>query len=46
MSSMIGAMPWELGVFSTSSGLMAGPITVTLENDELIDCSAISGGAR
>lgn len=44
VSSMIGAMPWELGVFSTSCGLMAGPIAVKLANDEVIDCTDMSGG--
>lgn len=38
------ATPWELGVLSTSKGLMAGSIYITTSEDQTIDCKLIDGG--
>lgn len=41
---ILEAKPWDLGVFSSSKGLLAGNIKLTLHDDDIIDCNAIAGG--
>lgn len=36
--------PWKMGVYSTSKGLMAGPVEIILADDSSIDCSTHSEG--
>lgn len=41
---ILEAKPWELGVFSSSKGILAGNIRLTLPDDDIIDCNAFAGG--
>lgn len=41
---ILEAKPWELGVFSSSKGLVVGNIKLTLPDDDIIDCNSIAGG--
>lgn len=41
---ILEASPWELGVFSSSKGLLAGNIRITLPDDDIVDCNSIAGG--
>lgn len=43
---MLEAKPWELGVFSSSKGLLAGNIRITLSDDDIIDCNLFAGGKK
>ena len=36
--SLLNVQVWELGILSTSKGLIAGDITITLEENEVINC--------
>jgi meiotic recombination protein SPO11 len=37
--TMLNVHTWELGVLSTSKGLIAGEIVITTEEDEVIECT-------
>ncbi|PSN56716.1 Meiotic recombination protein SPO11 [Blattella germanica] len=41
---LLQAPSWQLGVFATSKGLIAGPATLFLSNGQSIDCNASAGG--
>lgn len=41
---LLDAAPWELGVFSTSKGLIAGSLQINLSNGETVDYSLYPGG--
>uniref|UniRef100_A0A1B6LVR8 DNA topoisomerase (ATP-hydrolyzing) n=1 Tax=Graphocephala atropunctata TaxID=36148 RepID=A0A1B6LVR8_9HEMI len=40
---LLGASPWELRVFSTSKGLVAGDLVITTADKEVINCSRPRG---
>jgi meiotic recombination protein SPO11 len=40
---LLSTTPWELGVMSTSKGLVAGDLKIITVNDETIDCSTEGG---
>lgn len=44
ISCLLELEPWKMGVYSTSKGLIAGPIVIVLADDSLIDCSTHSEG--
>lgn len=41
---LLDASPWELGVLSTSKGLIAGPLQIHLPDDVVIDCGNDTNG--
>lgn len=41
---LLDATPWELGVLSTSKGLIAGPLEIYLPNNVVIDCNIDRNG--
>lgn len=41
---ILNARPWEMGVFSSSKGLIAGSIKLTLNDDTILDVGNIEGG--
>lgn len=41
---LLDAAPWELGVLSTSKGLIAGPLEIHLPNNSIIDCNIDRNG--
>lgn len=41
---LLDASPWELGVLSTSKGLIAGPLQIHLPDDVVIDCGIDRNG--
>lgn len=41
---VLDASPWELGVLSTSKGLIAGPLQIHLPNNVVIDCGIDRNG--
>lgn len=41
---LLDATPWELGVLSTSKGLIAGPLQIHLPDDVVIDCGIDRNG--
>lgn len=41
---LLDATPWELGVLSTSKGLIAGPLQIHLPDDVVIDCGIDKNG--
>lgn len=41
---LLDATPWELGVLSTSKGLIAGPLQIHLPDNVVIDCSIDRNG--
>lgn len=41
---ILNAKPWEIGIFSSSKGLIAGPIKLILNDDTVIDVGNIDGG--
>lgn len=41
---LLNAYPWEIGVLSSSKGLIAGSIKLTLNDDTIIDVGNINGG--
>lgn len=44
VSCILDATPWELGVLSTSKGLIAGPLQIQLPDNSVIDCSIDRNG--
>lgn len=40
----LDATPWELGVLSTSKGLIAGPLEIHLPDNVVIDCNIDKNG--
>ncbi|XP_046675751.1 meiotic recombination protein SPO11 isoform X2 [Homalodisca vitripennis] len=40
---LLGATPWELRVFSTSKGLVAGDLVITTADKEVVNCSKPRG---
>lgn len=43
--ALLDADPWELHVYNTSKGLIAGPIVLTLSDGQRIDCNGRWGTA-
>jgi meiotic recombination protein SPO11 len=43
---LLDASPWELGLMSTSKGLVAGSLTMTTDNNEAIRCDIVQGGVQ
>lgn len=43
---LLDATPWELGVLSTSKGLIAGPLEIHLPDNAIIDCSIDRNGMK
>lgn len=41
---ILDATPWELGVLSTSKGLIAGPLQIHLPDNVIVDCSIDKNG--
>lgn len=41
---LLNARPWEMGVMSSSKGLIAGSIKLTLDDDTVLDVGNIEGG--
>ncbi|XP_031617450.1 uncharacterized protein LOC116337203 isoform X2 [Contarinia nasturtii] len=41
---LLDATPWQLGVLSTSKGLIAGRLVIHLQDDSIIDCSMDRNG--
>lgn len=41
---ILNARPWEIGILSSSKGLIAGSIRLTLNDDTIIDVGNIDGG--
>lgn len=41
---LLDATPWELGVLSTSKGLIAGPLQIHLPDNVVIDCGIDRNG--
>ncbi len=41
---IMNAYPWELGIFSSSKGLIAGPIKIILQDDTILDVGSNAGG--
>lgn len=41
---LLDATPWELGVLSTSKGLIAGPLKIHLPDNVIIDCNNDKNG--
>lgn len=39
LSCLLNVSPWELGIYSTSKGLVSGNIQFKMENDSIVDCS-------
>lgn len=38
------ARPWELGILSSSKGLVAGSLKITLHDEKVIDVGSCHGG--
>lgn len=41
--SVLSASPWELRVLTTSKGLVAGDLTITTADKQVIDCTNHGG---
>lgn len=41
---ILDARPWEIGILSSSKGLIAGSIKLRLNDDSVIDVGSIDGG--
>lgn len=41
---ILNARPWEIGILSSSKGLIAGSIKLTLNDDTILDVANIDGG--
>lgn len=41
---LLNTTPWELGVLSTSKGLIAGPLQIYLPDNVMIDCNIDKNG--
>lgn len=41
---LLDVAPWQLGVLSTSKGLIAGPLEIHLPDNSIIDCSIDRNG--
>uniref|UniRef100_A0A182NCA3 Spo11/DNA topoisomerase VI subunit A N-terminal domain-containing protein n=1 Tax=Anopheles dirus TaxID=7168 RepID=A0A182NCA3_9DIPT len=39
ISALLDADPWEMNVFNTAKGLIAGPLMLTLSCGQTIDCN-------
>lgn len=40
---LLDCPPWDVGVMATSKGLVAGPLLIKTENEDVIDCSSPGG---
>ncbi|XP_075166674.1 meiotic W68 [Haematobia irritans] len=40
--SLLGQTSWNLGIFSSGKGMIAGPLTIVMSNGDLIDCNSFS----
>lgn len=43
---LLDVTPWELGVMSTSKGILAGSVQIRMPNDNVIDCGLHTEGKR
>lgn len=43
---LLDASPWELGIMSSSKGLIAGPLTIKLADNSVIDCVSLTEGNK
>ncbi|KAG4073105.1 hypothetical protein HA402_009524 [Bradysia odoriphaga] len=41
---ILNAPPWEIGILSSSKGLIAGSIKLTLKDDTVLDVESVDGG--
>lgn len=44
ISCLLNVSFWDLGVISTSKGLISGPLTITMNSGDTIDCDKSIGG--
>ncbi|XP_034233786.1 meiotic recombination protein SPO11 [Thrips palmi] len=44
VSRLVGLPPWNLGLLATAKGLVAGDLTLTTTDGEVVDCSSKPGG--
>lgn len=43
---ILNAPPWDIGILSSSKGLIAGSIKLTLKDDTVLDVESVDGGTR